>query len=1190
MAGSMTNSVGRRGTSNTSREDSGSPLEGESIDEQDFADRRVRNRKSGGFLLDSTFPAGPTIRQHRISTHSGDTKGKRSSRHSHHSNIGGNSSRIHATQGGFPHSSPLSREVVADGVMPGTRAKTNFLDGQNDGGLNIMKTRRAVHEEPTLENDATSRPMIDPNQIVNMALNLSESRRRHFSAGQLVLPQSAEPRRLTSVGQQDRNSKQASAGGSLRQYLNEQRRLSRNVSPVGGMGSPSVSRYISNPAQRVLSMSVQGQIPSAGTIDRRDKARAYIELKMEYLRLLDTLPPLKPDASAPGNFIFTANNVPGSPHAHLTRTPSHAGKKFDLGRAYNPLQYIRNRRSRARERVTLDHGPEEFSDVEHVRDWVDRVVQVSQSPVYRQQDAVLLPQVHERHETVEAPTKPSRPKMGWVFTPEELLADAHWLEQGDNKTLIEDRHGRKIFPASEPQKPDFLQPRPSKEYSEKRRKSWVDGLPGVAVTESPTADESDPSSERGRKRRLLPAFRSESPKHKKHWRASKVQSGNHSDTSESETDSHRHQSQKPRRIVDANSNTGPLELRIKEIMEQEAAGANSHTPIISPDTPDKWGTGHHELPESKLGRGSLDLPTPQNGSIKGDPSHSELKPLPHNRMISRISLDSTREPRSSLEGLDSTAPSTPLHPRMFPHTGSDLSPPPSRGGSVRKSKKSRFDIFRSDESTKNNKHDTETINTDRHNNSRQTSEEVHDNGGLGTAILAAPGAVKSLLTHRKNESVHSLQSPDGHRKDNRDSKDFKEPPSAVTRFFKGVKNEGSKVGEFIFRRDRLADESDTESITNTRLTEESDLDEGHEKENKQPQSKLTRTMTSTTIGSSKAAGKGRYHIDLPSFRSTNHNDEDDSQLSDSYISDDHVSRQARARADDRSPRFNRLAPPKMDLRSISVTSLEVSNDLRMSKILARPGGVGQAGLPITALAHPSDSGVAGRHRSVSRPKLEQRHWSITDENGNVLHRRTGKAISQVDIARIRALFLCSGVKAREISLRAQEKRADPPKFLKRAAEANNAYLIPIPKKEEHVLAARFLVQNLEASTEALHTSAQEFREVTMKELVSRINNLKTRVESDLFPRLHNSGDEAVRITSEVSGTAPLTVKQVNDEIDKMLRMRRRRVRWTGRTVWTLLEWSILTFFWLLWLVVVISRFVGRVFGTGWAVVKWLLWL
>jgi hypothetical protein len=199
-------------------------------------------------------------------------------------------------------------------------------------------------------------------------------------------------------------------------------------------------------------------------------------------------------------------------------------------------------------------------------------------------------------------------------------------------------------------------------------------------------------------------------------------------------------------------------------------------------------------------------------------------------------------------------------------------------------------------------------------------------------------------------------------------------------------------------------------------------------------------------------------------------------------------------------------------------------------------------------------------------------------------------VTQADIARVRALFLCSGVKAKEINRRASAKRSPPPDFLARAAATANRELTSVPRKEEHVLAARILMRELESSTRSLSASTQHFRNKTIRELTEAITELRSKVDSDLMPRIFEGGDVAVRITSEISGQGPLQVKQITDDIDRMMRARRRRMRWLRGLGWMLVEWALVAFMWWLWLVVVLIGSVKKVFGFGWGVARWLLWL
>ncbi|KZM19899.1 uncharacterized protein EKO05_0004289 [Ascochyta rabiei] len=1105
-----------RDASAVSQGSGSSPLGADAIDEHDFAHRRPRAGRSGGggFLLDPGFP-GPRHSARHVKTP--DSKGK-------------------------------SRRTTSPGSSPPAEA-------DHHGRLRMPKARSSVPP-----------PAVDPNQLVHMALNLSESRRRNISASQLLGSQSRAP----SAAQREGSFSNAGVGSSLRQYLNEQRRVSRNMSPMGGRGSPS--RHMSTGMQRSASMALptsQAANPSLATLVRRDKARAYIELRAEYMRLLELLPPLKADAHAPGNFIYSSNAVPGSPTAQLTRTPSYANKQHDLGRPYNPIQALRNRRSRARERLALPHEPAHFADIDQVHDWVDQVAEQSGKPGYRREDGVELPALHTDHETQAQQAKPPKSHQGWSFTPEELLADAYWLEHGDNKTTIEDRNGRKIFARREPPKPqkhDFLSPRPSNEYADKRRRSWVDGLPGTADN---TADESEHGSERGRKRRLLPTIRADSRLRKGRGSPRKHSVG-YSESSDSDIDARR-----TRKSFDAEHNTGPLALQMKKKLELQTKGIDSKAAAtFTPDTPDKWGKALDDVPDGKVSRNSLEVPRFVSSAARID-QNAALKMPPRNR-TNPLSPIKSAEPRSSIEE-DSTAPSTPLYAKHFPHMGSDLSPPPSRAGSdLGKAKRSKLNIFHSSHDH-DGKHEHETAGLDKKQGSRQTSEEHQESSSRGTAIFAAPGAVKNLLSHRKGDSVSSLPSPDKLRR--RETQDAKEPHSAVTRFFKGVKHEGTKVGDIIFRRDR-ADDTDASTVSDRNSVEFDD--------DRRPT--LSRTVTSTTAGSATSEKDAGYHLQLPSFRPAH------AALSDTDDASDpehHISRQSRERRTARSPRIDRLLPPRMDLERVSSASSAATlgpvrsrDQDHVHKQLARPGSVFPGVPPPTGLKN-----AQNRHRSTSRPTLDgKRQWSIADGDDEQQREKRQNVATQADIARVRALFLCSGVKAKEIARRAQTPSSQAPHFLTLAAETAKEQLFPVPRKEEHVLAARILVHDLERSTSALHAACEQFRSGTIKDLNTRITHLRDSIESDLMPRILESGDKAVHITSEVSGQGPLQVKQINDEIDRMLRQRRRHTRWIMSWGWSAVEWTIVVALRFASILFALYGLLKGAVGMVWGVVRWLLWL
>ncbi|OCL00883.1 uncharacterized protein K441DRAFT_650399 [Cenococcum geophilum 1.58] len=1226
-------SIRHGGNQASSSAQSSSPLGRESVEEQDFVHRRHRSRKSGGFLLDSAFPPATGMRTppNHIPQEDVDNKGKRKAHGASRSLDAGTVGKLRRDKAGSSGSSPLSREVEsasydAGESTPEGRAQGTYTaqseghhvpkSSKPDGG---SSTEHAKVVKPSSATDQKfSRGAIDPSQIVHMALNLSESRRRNISAGQLLAQPVTSPRRVTSVGPPSGSHQNYGAGGSLRQHLQQQRRIFRNASPGTGRSSPSASRHASTSTPRNISgptSALQGHTYgytfSDATLARRDKARAYIELSMEYLRLLQFLPPLKPDASAPGNFIVSTSNIPGTSNAQLSRTLSYANHRYELGRNYNPLQFIRNRRTRARNREVLEYDTEEFQDVGKVKNWVDTVEKNARQPDYRQQDLAMLPSFGEENTAKEpAPSKPARPRMVWAFSPAELLADAYWLEHDDHKSVIEDRRGNKIFP---PKKQVDLQPRSSKEYSDKRRKSWIEPIISATSSDPQTGDESEGVSERGRKRRLLiPKLRGDSiGRVKRHgWRGSGTHSRSDADTSDSEDHSTSRRSRKSKRITSNEDNTGPLERQMKEMLEKEAKDADMTSPSVG--SPDKWGDGHPLLANDMVAPGHVEE-TNELDQKTNELGHNEaISSLSKRHTDTVLSPDSIRDPRSSFEDLDSTGPNTPVITKFVPGIGVDLSPPHSRRPSVtRKPKKSKLDIFRSEGSVRGHSSEPHESATDEH--KHKSSRHASGDGAEANGAQTKSTAVKHLLTHKKNNSVGSLVgSSEGRTR--KDTKDTKDSGSAVSRFFKGsrfgeiVRNEGSRVGEFIFRREPATEDSETSSVSSQQYLDDSESDDGNEMSNdKLRLNAITRTATSTTAGSAKSKKFGRYHMDLPSFRSSavsqstsssqNQPDAiDPTNVTDSQILDHHIYRQALARQNARSPRFSRLAPPRIDLTSLSNSARSSRHHspsttrAHLHAILERPGTVGRGNLPITSLAKANMS--PSPHRSASRPKLDgKRHWSITDRTSpSRPATSSATAITKADIARIRALLLCSGIKAREIDRRAHATRNPPPAFLRRAARTAGAKLYPVSKKEEHVLAARILVSDLERSAEQLQDAAERFRSQTCGALESRIGVLRVKVEDELFPRVRESGDKALAIASEVAGTAPLLVKGVADKVDAMMRMRRRRMRWVRRIGWMLVEWVLLAVMWWVWFVVVLVRLargvvVGLIRG-----IRWFLWV
>lgn len=1252
---------------------SSSPSSTRRSGEYESGSQRSRKRGGGGFLLADNFGAGRDGDSAGHRPHSAyEGKGKSRIDGGSLNVLKRRSANVPGGLNGSIRSSPLAKVMVAQGDGQDSRSSTE-VDSANfatDHGTNGVKPSRDTGEFLPGPSEDLSVPQapaptaggIDPTQIVNMALSLSESRRRNFTAGQLP-PQTATGRRVTSAGSAVavphlQGGYQAyGPGSSLRQYLNQQRRISRTVSPgTSGRKASAVPRhtslsYAATPQMDTLSPPEQTIAPSysfsAATLARAEKAKRYIELSFAHRHLLEVLPPLKPDSTAPGNSIYSASSVPGTPNFELHKTPSYANEKHPLGRQYNPLQLIRNRKLRARTRMSLNPDTQEFENLLQVSQWVTAVEEGASDPMFRVEDRVILPVYplgsdpaaresydtsengHRRNESTGGARK--RPRTDWQFSPAELLAEAYWLERNDNKQLIENRHGNKIFPPK--QRPDHLLTRPSYESQRSANSAPFDAG-------SHEGDEVDRDSqrhvERGRKRHLAHVDSGNKLKHVLNKARGRSRSSNSDlSTSDHEAGGQAKRPRLPLLTSFGEENVGPLERQMDKIMDAEMEdSAKAEQALISPGTPNKWGT------DPRFSRPSQ---SPPSGSTKEerfilaetdvtDWGQQQLLSPERPLMQRDTKLGHPDEPRSSMEEADSTNPNSPVV-GFFPGLGSDLTPPlprSKRQSPVRKSKKHILTFIKSDGNKDGRKH-AFADDFDVDGGSRQPSAEEQPPRSSFES-MASPERGKKLFSHKTNESLSSFNARPSSR--GKDTKEPKEPESVMRRFFKGgrlgeiVRTEGARLGDAIRKRDSPQSAVEEDFDISDGMLEESDTDEDLEFVSTKPRQTLKRTTTDTTNGllsPTRIDQKGRYHIEnLPTFKSSTAKPPSEPSRP-TTPNHDHISTQQHLlRQINRSPRLDRLAPPTLDISRVSTRTSATSPSANMNRtttadttdsqrssygfphlfsarsrsragkrlaaILDVPGQVGRGGMPHTALA------TLRPERSTSRPKLtDKRHWSISDapdRRSSQLRLQKASGVRAADVERVKALLWCSGVKAAELVQRAARPRAEgPSEWLVGAAQAAGAQLqrLCVPAKEEFVLAGRLLNEAMERDVNALHDSAAAFRESSVGQLGLRIADLKGVVES-CSERARGMGDAATGFGAEVTGQRAIEVRMVMDSLDKLARARRRRLRWLRRIGFGLLEWVVLLFMWWVWFVVVVVRTVWRVVkGTGRAV-RWILWL
>lgn len=976
---------------------------------------------------------------------------------------------------------------------------------------------------------------LDPTQLVQMALSLSEGRRRHVSANLQVPAASTDKRRVRSSGAPV-----------------------VHVSPGSPMGndllqptSPGDSGYRASTEDDASFMTGEDVTYefSQATLHRAERARKFFELSSEYRRLLTALPPLKPAASA-----SSANS--GASHK-------------ELGREYNPLQLLRNRKARHREQRPLDPPVEAYDNLPKVKSYIDEIEHEANDPTYRSTlDTSLLPtfrrpsrgqddasnqiiRSHKRTDTAATRIIPS--ETGWSFGPAELLADAVWLLQPANRACIENRHGHRVFPH---------QPRSSFDSARSGRQSG-ESRPSMSRTNTwGSTIKSDDETDRGRIKSKFLSLRHVDSSARKHLFRNRSRSSSISSATSARPSNRKKQFLGPGDAPDLD-NTGPLERQMKKLIEKESLGIEEDSPeLISPD---KWDRGH----EQPNGKTSVSPTLADSPSVNNHKRNDSSKTDEHGMQDDRA--------RSSFD--DSTAPSSPIVANHIPSFGMSLSPPTSRQSSPER----RFGLFRSSRNASDDKvHRTDfaTASLASLANSRHVSDNVNPSrSSIDSLRPPAPG----IKRHRTSNSITSTLLSPGRRM----SKDV-----GVGRFFKGgiigdlVRSDSSRQNEKSRKKDQqiISDMSGSDAET-----EEQD-------ENRPRKMPPVNRSNSILVGATpKQKEKERQKLNnsnLPSFKPVN-------RIAESDAEEDHIARQSKLhREESRSSRFDRLAPPRINLPRDNSPSVSPTRRTPISRNSSDGGnhsdqdmlgplrktrqpGAFEVNLPTTENTSPSRS----RHSSPSK-----RHWSISDRHGTESQETEPTMVTSLDIARVRALYLSSGIKAHEIVHRVNSIADPPSQFFITAAKTSNQGIHPVCVKEEFTVAARMLHKTIKDQTTSLSKQLSSFRQNELPGLHDRLADLRIKVDEKFTPLVHSTADEADAFTVALTTQHTLAIKQVNDAIDNVLRRRRRKLIFLQKATFTVLEWIVLGLLWGVWFVVIIIRFFRGIFSGVVGGVKWMLWL
>ncbi|CAM1504506.1 Fc.00g020970.m01.CDS01 [Cosmosporella sp. VM-42] len=1092
-----------------------------------------------------------------------------------------------------PLSSSLPRNVgLGIGSSGGLRPRIVSPDTSQEDLM--VRKRDGVTRGGSKQHQGSSTLDVDSTQIVNMALNLSESRR---IASRRNMARTNPPR-LAPI--QD-----PAPGSNLKAHLQQQRKTSRAISPrpnqsltprLSGVRSSSPLRPAFEPGHD----SPYRYHFSTSTLARAQKARQHLELMAQYRLLLELLPPLKRRYDR-----NSASSPPSSPvDGKMTKWVT-SGSGTPLGREYNPLQYIRNRKVRARERKAIDGGKQGFSDVDSVKLWVARALERASTTDLLIEGCSTLPpflgaEEAEAHTTPESAPKAAlrvrRPRVDWFFEPCDMVADAYWLEQDHHKQLIEDRNWCKIFPqATDLSRPMSRQtdelmtgvtPFATKTYEDAEGR---DSKEFKLIR--PDTDNSQGSSHRDRAKQKLHdiggGFHRHTPSsHTHHDFLRRKDSDSSLSGSDNET-KHEGKSRRTRhtRAGTLSSHTNDLlqkqmlDMIAKEAKEQQLSQVLEDPPeqaiSITPERPMPSNPSSH-------GRGSVVTDPSESGSV-------ERTQIDFSRyQLNKPEMGASPRRRQESADIDSPQPMSPeltAQDNLYPQpTGLDLSAPSSRSSSPSRNPFSKVkQIFRD--------------------KTREDAEAQLDEGedtDQRPSIPSAPLSPVQSRTFPEDRATNSRPAYESH-KYNRSTNSARlrgDEQIGLRGMFKGpridtvIRGGVSRLGDMLWKKD-----NSTENAADAFSTDESDNEQGKRG------ARLSLTLSRTDSRRVKKEPQQKHFLDtMPQFQHVADVQNKSAGTKNQTLGSELVKSQSQPLA-----HFDALKPPKPDMSAQSGTSTPAIKQSRYADVEISESESVQDIIPDATKAkdngHDSISVMPGFDQKRRAPS---RHWSITDRASP-----EGTQLSRREVARLRALILASGIKAMEISRRAQE----PTKPLVDgslqepgpSAKSNVAgvpwpeiaQLAPkdalpsddmVPYSDHFTLASQTLGVAIQTSYQQWQVSADRFTNQTRPHLEKRIWRVRSRIADDLSGMTGEAADQADETGKDLALGQRLKVKHVIDIIEKMSRNRRRRFRWVRRGMWLAVEWVLVGFMWYVWFIVMIFRIVLGVGQGVWRGVKWLLWL
>ena len=1165
--------------------------------------KRHRPTHSGGFLLQSpgiydtrsikgqSIPEASSKRniakeKRRASSYVSDNKHDRLSVQKHRPSIG---------------SSPLANQVTDATTL-------------EDQGLGVEMEPTNIQDRPQEPSqnstEATHRSLSsfdsDPAQIVNLALNLSESRRRQFSTGRLSPMDFSGSRRAASTSQVLAPLPSTPALSGLRYHPAQQRRASRNSSPLSNGLDPrepqppllpiaptTIHPYLNTPGQTGFTFS-------EATLLRADKARISLELSYEHRRLLQYLPRLP-----------TANEARSTAAKAMVKAPG-VGQEI-LGKVYNPLQYIRNRKVRGRERKPINSEADGWQDLDSVRTWIDTVAAEREVNLSSADDHYPLPSFLKSSNTTPelgspasgskgavgvAVKKVARSRIDWTASSWDMLADVYWLAQDDHKLLIEDRDGHKLYlPTSvhgEVSRMSREIARPMSRRSESiprrlhhRNSSLIaDGSKMEGVV-----------TDRGRRRHQLRDSitnmreYSSSRDRKGKWPSRFIRSHSSSSSEESATGSvtspprfHGRRSSRERQDI-ALLNKQVMQLLAKEAddlkwdaVEQYANTVPDQNPVVA--TPvEQTSLDNEEDRLREQENFANNIKSSNQNRLSGD-FHNELG-------------------RHSLSSFEKSGLKSPGSGKPMPSIAINFSP--SNGGSGSSEEYQRPLQLSPDRASLSERSDQgQTVAEFDFAIEQNRPEGASPDRARDSKYTASDGYLSPASRKVFGRERHQGSSTRNH-KSEREPKDFESRLRGLlkgTRITDIVTSPVNKVGELIWRRE-AGDEAIMQSPAAIDASDASETDESISK------NRLSRTESASSdfrpSFTSTPNNGSQYHLpNLPVFRSPF---QSNTASRGSFGEGDHSGQQSLASEQSKRPhRFSRHAPPLLDTRSISSmisTTAEAKDGTEDHGSLGATlhdtgnykGGRRFAVVDGSRNGPVHDENVLGSASSnSSNPAqidtlVDDKNWAWNVTNRCIT--TIQGPVTAKDIARLRALILSSETKANTILCQAGEISGSAPSSSRDLPSLRSSQLSRI---RSDVAAAWSAIEDIDTNNDELRSAAEKLSQETVCGMHDEIRAIEERIASRLTSMVRVSADEADRLGSELSTSRTLQVKQLNDSIDLIMRRRRRRLRWIRRSGYLLLEWTLLGLMWWVWLIVVIVRIVRGTIRGIYIGTKWLFWL